>query len=100
MNTDMLFRAAELPESLIPEIEEKLKPLNIKWSDFKVTNNTCGPHPPAKSAFQRVRKLRNCNLLCLCLCVCSLHIRGLEFLDNVAAEHERVRIIIMLSMKG
>lgn len=38
-------RAASLPEEYIPEIEEKLKPLNIKWSDFKVTDNTCKPHP-------------------------------------------------------
>ena len=40
-----LYRAASLPEEYIPEIEEKLKPLNLKWADFKVTDNTCKPHP-------------------------------------------------------
>lgn len=39
-------RAASLPEEYIPEIEAKLNSVGLKWADFKVTDNTCGPHPP------------------------------------------------------
>jgi len=38
-------REPSLPEEYIPEIQEKLKTVGIKWSDFKVTDNTCKPHP-------------------------------------------------------
>ena len=49
-------RAASLPEEYIPEIEEKLKPLNIKWSDFKVTDNSCQPHPLPSNPLVAVSK--------------------------------------------
>lgn len=39
-------KASSLPEEYIPEIEEKLQKVGLKWSDFKVTDNTCKPHPP------------------------------------------------------
>jgi hypothetical protein len=38
-------RAPSLPEEYIPEIQEKLKAVGLKWYDFKVTDNSCKPHP-------------------------------------------------------
>jgi len=49
-------RAASLPEEYIPEISEKLKTVGLKWEDFKVTDNTCKPHPPAENPLVAVEK--------------------------------------------
>ncbi len=48
-------RSSTLPEQYIPEISEALTKAGLKWSDFKVTDNTCGPHPPQESLAQEVR---------------------------------------------
>ena len=48
-------RSSTLPEQYIPEISEALSKAGLKWSDFKVTDNTCGPHPPQESLAQEVR---------------------------------------------
>ena len=47
-------RAASLPEQYISEISEAVKKAGLKWSDFKQTDNTCGPHPPQESLAQEV----------------------------------------------
>ena len=47
-------RASKLPEQYIPEISEALKKAGLKWEDFKVTDNTCGPHPPQESLAEEV----------------------------------------------
>ncbi|KAI8469658.1 MAG: Violaxanthin de-epoxidase-domain-containing protein [Monoraphidium minutum] len=39
-------RDRQLPADIIPELREAAKGAGIKWEDFKVTDNTCGPHPP------------------------------------------------------
>jgi len=49
-----LCRASKLPEQYIPEISEALKKAGLKWEDFKVTDNTCGPHPPQESLAEEV----------------------------------------------
>ena len=59
VESEHFCRAATLPEEYIPEIEEKLKPLNIKWSDFKVTDNTCKPHPLPSNPLVAVSLLSN-----------------------------------------
>ena len=53
-----MCRSPTLPEEYIPEIKERLKPLGIKWEDFKLTNNSCGPHPPPVNPLERVRPAR------------------------------------------
>lgn len=50
-------RAASLPEQYIPEISEAVKKAGLTWSDFKLTDNTCGPHPPQESLAQEVHSL-------------------------------------------
>ena len=47
-------RASSLPEQYVPEISEALKKAGLKWEDFKVTDNSCGPHPPQESLAQEV----------------------------------------------
>ena len=42
-------RAATLPEKYVPEIKEHLQSVGLKWEDFKVTDNSCKPHPPAEN---------------------------------------------------
>jgi violaxanthin de-epoxidase len=49
-------RAASLPEEYIPEISEKLQTVGLKWSDFKVTDNSCKPHPPPSNPLIAVER--------------------------------------------
>ena len=44
-----------MPEQYIPEISDALKKAGLKWEDFKVTDNSCGPHPPQETLAQEVR---------------------------------------------
>jgi hypothetical protein len=44
----LLFRLQEL----IPELTAAVEKVGFKWSDFTVTDNSCKPHPPAKSLVQ------------------------------------------------
>ena len=53
-NNSAMRRASTLPEQYIPEISEALKKAGLKWEDFKVTDNSCGPHPPQESLAQEV----------------------------------------------
>jgi len=39
-------KAASLPAEYVPELERAAAAAGLKWSDFKLTDNTCGPHPP------------------------------------------------------
>jgi violaxanthin de-epoxidase len=39
-------KEAKLPEKYVPELEKAAEAAGLKWSDFKLTDNTCGPHPP------------------------------------------------------
>lgn len=41
------LRAATLPEEYIPELKEAAESIGLNWADFKITDNTCKPHPPA-----------------------------------------------------
>lgn len=63
----IICRAASLPEEYIPEIEAKLKPLNIKWSDFKITDNSCKPHPPPVNPLVAVSSILTISTTCLSL---------------------------------
>eukprot|EP00878_Enallax_costatus_P018093 GHUV01019035.1.p1 GENE.GHUV01019035.1~~GHUV01019035.1.p1 ORF type:complete len:454 (+),score=105.01 GHUV01019035.1:192-1553(+) len=47
-------RARQLPEELIPELSAAVEKVGMKWSDFKITDNTCPPHPPQKSLVQEI----------------------------------------------
>ena len=42
-------------QELIPELSAAVEGAGLKWSDFKVTDNSCKPHPPVKSLV-RVRQ--------------------------------------------
>lgn len=39
-------------QELIPELSAAVEGAGLKWSDFKVTDNSCQPHPPARSLVQ------------------------------------------------
>ena len=56
-------RAATLPEEYVPEIKEHLQSVGLKWEDFKVTDNSCKPHPPAENPLIAVSLL---------ICVCHM----------------------------
>jgi len=47
-------KARHLPDELVPEISAALEKVGLKWADFKVTDNTCGPHPPRKTLAEEV----------------------------------------------
>ncbi|WIA11647.1 hypothetical protein OEZ85_011750 [Tetradesmus obliquus] len=47
-------RERQLPEELIPELTAAVEKVGFKWSDFTVTDNSCKPHPPAKSLVQEI----------------------------------------------
>ncbi|KIZ04782.1 hypothetical protein MNEG_3176 [Monoraphidium neglectum] len=47
-------RERQLPQELVPELTEVAKGANLKWSDFTITDNTCGPHPPPKPLLKAV----------------------------------------------
>lgn len=38
-------KAASLPKEYIPELEKAAEAAGLKWSDFKLTDNSCPPHP-------------------------------------------------------
>jgi violaxanthin de-epoxidase len=40
-------RARSLPAELIPELRAQAAAANMDWDDFTVTDNKCGPRPPA-----------------------------------------------------
>ena len=50
-------RAPTLPQELIPELSAAVEGAGLKWSDFKATDNTCGPHPPPESFAEKAADL-------------------------------------------
>ena len=49
-----LHREASLPQEYIPQISAAVQKAGLKWSDFKVTDNSCPPHPPPSSLVDKV----------------------------------------------
>lgn len=47
-------REASLPEQYVPEIKEALSKAGQNWGDWKVTDNTCKPHPPVTGLLANV----------------------------------------------
>jgi hypothetical protein len=39
-------------QELIPELSAAVEGAGLKWSDFKITDNSCQPHPPTKNLVQ------------------------------------------------
>ena len=46
-----------MPEEYVPEIKDHLQSVGLKWEDFKVTDNSCKPHPPAENPLVAVSLL-------------------------------------------
>lgn len=44
-----------LPQELVPELREAAASIGLRWSDFTITNNTCGPQPPQKPLLKEVK---------------------------------------------
>ena len=42
-------REQSLPQEHVPQISAAVEKAGLKWSDFKVTDNSCPPHPPPSS---------------------------------------------------
>ncbi|KAL3160389.1 hypothetical protein ABBQ32_010714 [Trebouxia sp. C0010 RCD-2024] len=49
-------RAPSLPDQYVPEIKEALAKIGQKWEDWKVTDNSCKPHPPATNLLQSAER--------------------------------------------
>ena len=47
-------RSPSLPEEYLPRFKESVKKAGLKWEDFKVTDNSCGPHPEPKGLLAKV----------------------------------------------
>lgn len=41
-------KTRELDPALIPELSKAAESAGLKWADFKLTDNSCKPHPPKK----------------------------------------------------
>ena len=52
----MHCRSATLPEQYVPEIKEALSKAGQNWDDWKVTDNTCKPHPPVTGFLANVSR--------------------------------------------
>ena len=50
-------RAATLPPELVPELTAAAEAAGLKWGDFALTDNTCGPHPPPETFAERAADL-------------------------------------------
>lgn len=57
----MYSREASLPQEYIPEISAAVEKVGLKWDQFKVTDNSCPPHPPQESLVAQVRLHYNAN---------------------------------------
>lgn len=49
-------KADKFPQELVPEVSAAVEQVGLKWADFKITDNTCGPHPAPKSLVQQVEE--------------------------------------------
>ena len=47
-------REPSLPLEYIPELEAAANKAGLKWTDFQMTDNSCKPHPPAKTILEKV----------------------------------------------
>jgi hypothetical protein len=65
-------REPSLPAEYIPELEAACDRAGLKWTDFQMTDNTCKPHPPAKSILEKVR------------CLAALHLAGMACNSDLA----------------
>ncbi len=50
-------RAASLPPDLIPELSAAVEGAGLKWADFALTDNSCGPHPPPETLAEKAADL-------------------------------------------
>ena len=50
-----LRREPSLPAEYIPELEQAAHRAGLNWKDFQLTDNSCKPHPPAKSILEKAR---------------------------------------------
>ena len=41
-------RSPTLPEQYVPDFKRQAESVGLKWEDFKITDNTCAPHPPKR----------------------------------------------------
>ncbi|KAK9833291.1 hypothetical protein WJX81_003704 [Elliptochloris bilobata] len=46
-----------LPAEYIPELKAAAQRAGLKWTDFQLTDNSCKPHPPAKSILDQAGRL-------------------------------------------
>ena len=53
----------------MPELQEAARSVGLKWENFKVTDNSCKPHPRPEKRPGRVSQLNN---LCHTSCTCSV----------------------------
>lgn len=49
-----MCRESTLPQEYIPEITAAVEKVGLKWDQFKVTDNSCPPHPPQESLVDKV----------------------------------------------
>eukprot|EP00891_Asterochloris_glomerata_P009375 jgi/Astpho2/9375/Aster-01644 len=49
-------RSPSLPEQYLPQFKESVKKAGLKWEDFKVTDNSCGPHPEPKGLLAKAER--------------------------------------------
>ena len=47
-------RLRKLPTEFVPEFEAAVSKVGLKWTDFTVTDNTCGAQPPPPTLAERV----------------------------------------------
>ena len=47
-------RSPSLPDQYLPQFKESVKKAGLKWEDFKVTDNSCSPHPEPKGLLAKV----------------------------------------------
>lgn len=47
-------RARSLPTEYVPAFEAAVSKVGLKWADFTVTDNACGPQPPPPTLAERV----------------------------------------------
>jgi violaxanthin de-epoxidase len=50
-------RSASLPPDLVPELAAAAEAAGLKWADFALTDNACGPHPPPESLAEKAADL-------------------------------------------
>ena len=49
-------RAASLPVELVPELAAAAERAGLRWADFRLTDNSCPPHPPPRSLVAQLQR--------------------------------------------